>query len=411
MLIEEYDMAMLTAALKHIAADLHMRETDLGFYLGLIRLGALPAFFVVPLADRVGRRKVFLWSLALTGGLTFLTAFSQTAMQFVLLQMLTRTFFVAGAAISIVIITEEFPAAHRGWGIGLLGALGSVGHGIAAGLFASIERLPFGWRFLYAVGVVALLLLPLFRRSLRETKRFEALQLQADRTRTDRAGWLGWAAPLKELACTHPGRATGVALLGLLPSIGIVAAFQFTGYFTQKVHGWSPPQYSAMVIVGGLVGIVGNVVAGSLGDRIGRRLVGFVMLAFFPGFVALFYWGPSWCLPFAWVAFLFCSQGGRVTLRAIATELFPTSHRGAASGVFNVLDVTGAALGLFLLYFTSDQPGDQARLMPYLALATLVGGALLLAFPETRQRELESISSSDSDADSASASDTEESRS
>ena len=57
MLVEEYDMAMLTAALKHIAAELRMREADLGFYLGLIRLGALPAFLVVPLADRIGRRR------------------------------------------------------------------------------------------------------------------------------------------------------------------------------------------------------------------------------------------------------------------------------------------------------------------------------------------------------------------
>ena len=48
---------------------------------------------------------------------TLLTAFSQTSTQFVICQMITRTFFVAGSAIAFVMVAEEFPAPHRGWGI------------------------------------------------------------------------------------------------------------------------------------------------------------------------------------------------------------------------------------------------------------------------------------------------------
>jgi hypothetical protein len=54
---------MLTSALKHIAEDLAMPEQDLGRYLGTIRLGALPAILLVPLADQYGRRRLFLGAL------------------------------------------------------------------------------------------------------------------------------------------------------------------------------------------------------------------------------------------------------------------------------------------------------------------------------------------------------------
>ncbi len=392
LLFEEYDLAMLTAALKYIATELGMAENQFGSYLGLVRLGALPAFFLIPFADRIGRRRVFIFSVAATGVVTFATAFSQTTIQFAMLQALTRTFFVTGSAVAFVIVTEEFPALHRGWGIGMLGALGAVGHGLGALLFSQIEWLPHGWRALYAFGLLPVLLIPFFLRRIPETERFVRHQADsattADRAVSDAFAWL---QPLKHLAVTYPARALGVALTGLLPGFGTVAAFQFTGYFTQTMHGWSPPQYSAMIIVGGAIGIVGNIVAGRLGDRIGRRYVGFVLLALFPAFVALFYLGPAPLVPFAWVAFVFCRFGGSVILRALSTELFPTAHRGAASGMFSVLETVGAAGGIFLLGAATAGLGYHPTAVVSNSLVVLLGGVVLLFFPETRRRELEEI--------------------
>jgi len=388
LLFEEYDLAMLTAALPQIAASLDMAEADFGLYLGIIRLGALPAFALIPLADRLGRRRVFLLSLVCTALATFATSFVQDATQFVLCQMLTRTFFVAGSAIAFVMIAEEFPAEHRGWGIGMLGALAATGHGIAMGLFSQIDRLPYGWRSLYAVGIVPLLLVPFFRRRVPETDRF--LRHRDGLTAAEAAGFS--MRPLLALASEYPARAIGIALAGFLPAVGLVSAFQFTGYFTQTVHGWSPGQYAAMVFFGGALGIGGNIVAGRLADRFGRRSVGFALLGTFPLFVGLFYNGPGWAVPIAWIGFLFGSQGGRVILRALATELFPTSQRASASGVFSILEALGASFGLFLLYFGSVDQGDFVLLTTGLSCAVLLGACVLLFFPETSQRELETIS-------------------
>jgi MFS family permease len=387
LLFEEYDLAMLTAALPQIAASLDMAETDFGLYLGLIRLGALPAFALIPYADRIGRRRIFLATLVGTALCTLATAFTQTPLQFVVAQMATRTFFVTGSAIAFVMIAEEFPASHRGWGIGMLGALGATGHGVAMGLFSQIDRLPYGWRTLYAIGIVPILLLPFFRKRVQETGRFDSHEASA---LGDTGSYS--LAPLLALVREYPARALGIAVAGFLPSVGLVGAFQFTGYFTQTVHGWSPGQYAAMVFFGGAIGIVGNIVGGRLADRFGRRVVGITLLGSFPFWVALFYNGPGWAVPIAWIGFLFASQGGRVILRTLSTELFPTSQRASASGLFAILEALGGAVGLFLLYFGSVGEGDFVSLVTLLGFAVMVGGGVLLFLPETKQKELETIS-------------------
>src|SRR6187455_2521455 len=60
LLFENYDFSLLNAALKHIAHDLGIAETDLGYFTALVRLGALPAFALIPAADYIGRRRLFL---------------------------------------------------------------------------------------------------------------------------------------------------------------------------------------------------------------------------------------------------------------------------------------------------------------------------------------------------------------
>ncbi|MCP5056696.1 MAG: MFS transporter [bacterium] len=388
LLFEEYDLAMLTAALPQIAASLQMAETDFGLYLGIIRLGALPAFALIPFADRIGRRRIFLVTLAGTGIATLLTAFTVESWQFVACQMATRTFFVTGSAIAFVMIAEEFPADHRGWGIGVLGALGAAGHGVAMLLFSQIDLLPYGWRALYAFGVIPLLLLPWFRRRLPETERF---QRHAD-AQEGGSGSNYSMAPLIGLVRDYPARTLGIVLGTFLSSVGLVAAFQFTGYFTQTVHGWSPTQYALMVGIGGALGIAGSVAGGRFADRFGRRRVGVTLLGSVPFWVAVFYNGPSWVLPIAWVGFVFGSSGGRVILRALSTELFPTSQRASASGMFAIFDALGGSVGLLILYFGSVAAGDFVELTTLLALTVLLSACVVLFFPETGRRELESIS-------------------
>ncbi len=383
LLFENYDFSLLTSSLRHIARDLAIAETDLGTFTSLIRLGALPALLVVPFADLLGRRRVFLAAVIGLSVGTLLTGFSQTPGQFIVAQIATRTCMTTAATLAIVIIAEEFPAAHRGWGIGMLAALGGVGHGLGAALFAAVDVLPLGWRALYAAGIVPVLLLPRFRAGVVETDRFRRREVG------DRSVRRAWWQPLVELAVTHPARAAGIAIVGATTSLGQASVYQFVAFYVQEYRGWQPWQFSLLLILGGAIGLLGNVAAGRFGDRFGRRIVGAAVMAAFPLFAWGFFFGPSVLLPAVWILLLFALVASNVIVRAFATELFPTSHRGTAAGWLLFCETVGAAAGLALVSFSQQSGLDLPSAATAASFGSLVGAAVVLAFPETRQLELE----------------------
>ncbi len=414
LLFDQYDFGMLSAALPRIAADLRLGDAQLGYTLSLIRFGAVPAFLVLPLADRIGRRRLFLVAIAVMSIGTAMTALTQSVAQFVVVQMVTRTFMTVGLALAFVIVAEEFPAQHRGWGIGMLGALGAAGIGLAAALFALVDVLPYGWRALYLVGLAPVLFFGMFRRQVVETQRFERHVARRDDERHPSAA-AAWLVPLVQLARAHPTRTLSISVLSFAMFVGQVSVFQLIGKFVIDERGWAPWQFSAMFVLGGMLGIVGNVVAGHLGDRFGRRTVGCVSMLAFPIFSSIFYLGPNWALSPAWIAFVFCVSANTTVLRAFATELFPTSRRGSAMGLSEVMGAVGATAGLAVLGLgTQVGAGDGvlralfdllpldvrgasalARMTSLLSWTVAIAGVLVLLLPETTQRELETISVED----------------
>ena len=387
---ENYDQAMLTAALKQIAETFAVQESDLGSLLGRVHLGSIAAFLLLPIADRIGRRRMFLGSLVGLSVATVASAFAPNVNSFIALQMLSRTFMVTCSATAFVIVSEEFPAAHRGWGIGILGALSSLGYGLGLLLFGAIDFLPYGWRALYVVGFAPLLLLPRFRRTVEETRRFREHRRRHGRSE----GWLeGWWAPLRGLVREHPWRALAIAAIGSLASAGHAVSFNFSAYFVQAEHGWAPGQYTAMALVAGAVGIIGHPWAGRMADRRGRRSVGFALLGAFPMLTLAFYHGPGWLLPLVWVPLIFALTGGSTIVRALATELFPTSHRGTSSGLLMLSEAGGRSLALFLVAWGTADGARNTPMIDLVVFASLAAALIVLMLPETGRRELEEISS------------------
>jgi putative MFS transporter len=388
---ESYDLSLLSAAVKHIAEDLAIGERELPFALAAVRFGGFLAFALLPLADRLGRRRMFLASIVGMSLGTLATAFAQSPAAFIALQLLARAFMLIAASVGVVMLAEELPAEHRGWGIGILGALGAFGHGLGAALFALVEVLPFGWRALYAVGALPLLALPAMRRSLRETARFAAHRAARDADTAARRG-IGWLRPLVGLARAYPARAAAVGLAGFLLAFGAISVFQFASYFLQVEHDWAPWQYSTMVFVGGGIGIVGNVVAGHLGDRFGRRAVGCAALVLFPLAAIAFYQGPGWALGACFALIVFTNSAADVAIRAFSTELFPTSQRAASAGWVRLLETFGFIAGLAVVG-TGMQGGAALPLVVSGAsIAVLLAAACVLWLPESGGRELETLS-------------------
>ena len=388
-LVDNYDGALLGMALPQIQAGLGVADDAVGQLLAVVRLGVLPAVALTVLADHIGRRLLLLVTIVGFTVATFATALAAGPASFMVVQCVARAFIAAENMLAIVVIAEEFDARNRGWGIGILGAMGAFGYGVASLMFSLVDLLPFGWRALYVLGVAPLLLVAWFRRSLDETARFAAHRA----ARAERGDLRAVLRPLRDLARMYPGRM--LALSGAIVPFAFVTetAMTFASKFLQDAHGYAPRDVAAMYLTVGVFGLLGNVVAGALGDRLGRKRVLAVGLVV-NGLAALgFYNLDGWLVPLSWGLMVMSVTMVLVLFAALGSELFPTSYRSTASGARAVIATFGAAGGLWLqgilfAYFGSH----AAAITSMLVLVPVAPLVILLFLPETANRELEEVS-------------------
>ena len=382
---DQYDRALLSLALKQIQAGLKIAESQLGSVLSVIRLGYLLSLLMTPFADVFGRRRLLLYTVFGYTIFTGLIAIAPGERTFVVFEIIARAFAGAEAAIAMVIVAEEVDAAYRGWAIGLLGAVSNIGYGLAAIVFAFVNVIPYGWRGLYAIALVPLVLIIPLRRVLPESARFEKEKLEGLRP-------VKIWEPLAQLYKAYPGRIVMMLSIAFLNSMGGNAAGFLFPKFLQEAHHWSPGNVASLVLFGGALGIMGSIVAGRLSDRYGRRVMGAAFLFLAPLLTIWMYTATGRSIVPAWILETFFDIAAGMILSAYSAELFPTSYRSTAGSALAVAGTTGGALGLFLEGVLYNFTGSHARAVCYLTVFWIISPLIMWFLPETSGRELEEIS-------------------
>ncbi len=385
---DRYDLGILQLALPYIRESLDITEGQLSSLAALIKLGALLSFIIMLAADRWGRRDTLIVVVLGYTLLTGATAFAASPFAFVALQLLARAFITAEVLLAAVIIAEEFPAAKRGWGIGALLALSTMGGGLAALLFSMIDVLPFGWRTLYVIGLVPLLFIAWLRRRMPETDRFAQRQAAA---RGD--GLKAVLRPAARLASDYPERLAAVAGLIFLFNFAGGAAFFLDPSYLQEKHGWQPWQVSVLLTSAGVGGLFASTLTGILGDQIGRKRVLAVCGAVLPLAIIAFYSGSGVVvLAVLWAAMALAALGVSVTMLTVGAEIFPTSYRSTVSGARTVSGTLGTALGLAAHGALYGVIGSQWTAISLLAVLMLASPLLVVyGLPEGSGKILEEV--------------------
>ena len=377
--IGQYDMTLLSLALPDVQASFGIAEDDLGKVIAVGRLGAIPAVLLALVADRIGRRRLMVFTMIGLSVFSLATAFATSANQFMAFQACARLFTTLEEILAVVFALEMLPRQRRGWGVGFIVAMGALGSGLAALLYALVDALPGGWRFLYALAGVTVLYVAWLRRRLPESPMFSV-----------EAAHTPLLQPLQLLWVQHRRSLLALVMIAGTFWFQVGACLNFMSKYLQQTHGYAPGQVSALFIVAGAFAIFGNVLEGRLSDAIGRRPTLAVGIGLNCAGTLLFYNTLGPLIPLLWIAALFGFFMVEVVVNAISGELFPTHCRSTAASLRTISGVIAGALGLWVEGLLYNGLGSHAQALSLITLSSLLAlPVILLALRETSNTHLQ----------------------
>jgi putative MFS transporter len=383
---EGFDQAILALVAPYVAREFALDARELGLMLSFIGIGAVLALAITMQADRYGRRRLLLVTVAGYGLATGLTALARGPIDFVLLQLLSRIFLIAELAIAVVVVAEEFPAHRRGMAISLLVTAHVAGGVVAAFALGPVMGSAFGWRAMYALGLVPLLLVIALRFGVRETERFTSMDLARGAHPAAVSLFPVWREPYRRplVLC--------IMLFGLIGAL-VITFPSFYAYFLVNERGFTPAQVSRTYGLALTTGLDAIPLAGWLLDRWGRRAIGVLgpILGAVGLPIAFNASGSPLAITLAGMAGVFVGTFILPMQMAYMPELFPTRLRALAAswisnGVGRILTI-GAPSVVGFLAGIFGSVGLAASTMSACGIAAAV--LVYCAMPETKGLSLE----------------------
>jgi MFS family permease len=377
-LVAGYLNTLLTQTIAFAADEFGSSNHAQGIAGGAVRVGGMAAFAAIALADRKGRRRLVLWTATAGILLSVLGALAPSlpwlaASQFVARPMASALLVVIG-----IHAVEEMPAGARAYAVSLLAMSTGLGAGLCVLSLPLADLGERGWRLVYVIPLLGLLVLPGIARNLRESRRFVA-------PHGEDVGFGGHGRRLVILGAS-------VFLSGLMVS---PASF-FQNRFLEDDVGFSASRITLLTVLTNTPAGLGIVVGGRIADARGRRIVGAVGLLASAIGVAMFYRSTGWAL---WMWSFAGNIVGAMSVPALGVygpEMFPTALRGRANGLLAVVGLCGSLIGLLGVGWLSDELGGFATPMALAAIGpVLVAAIVLAAYPETARRELEELNPED----------------
>ena len=403
--VDAYDLIVISGALLVLKPHFGLSTGEVGWLSAAAFFGsAVGALFFGDLADRIGRRRVFVLNLVAFVGLALVSAVVTEVWMLFVVRVLIGVAIGADIAASISFLAELSPRGSRGGWTGAmpqitwsLGAMCAVL--VDAGLYELVGTE--SWRLMFAAGALPALAVLLLRRGLPDSPRwllsqgrvedavavFEQFGMSVrDRSRLVtakvatvtgpgvRARVRAWLAPYARLF-TGNGRSAvvfAILMIGLIPLNGI----------GQSVLGpYVLKQFGHLSAVGSLLGgaviwigaLAGSYLAWRTLDRIGRitsivaALIGFVVVYLLMVTVAL---GTAWLVP------LFCLLGvvtwwGAAACWPLPSELAPTAVRGRAQGLGSGLQRFSIGVNVLLVPHMLAWVGFRATVLVAAGISVL----------------------------------------
>jgi MFS family permease len=381
-MLDAFDVMLFALVLPAVSADLGLTKAE-GGLLGSVMLIAAAAGGVISgrIADRFGRTRALMLSVALYSVFTFLCGFANTLAQFVILRIFLG-FGMGGVWSSgAALVSESWPSSSRGRALGFMQSGWAIGYA-AAVLVAGFVQPRYGWRAVFFIGILPALFALWVQRNVKEPAIWTA------REKTAPAGFM---------SIFRSGIGGLTLALTLMNTCTLFAWWGFNLWLPSYLKS-SPAQGGAGLTGAATTGYlfvmqagmwVGYVTFGFISDRLGRKTayVGYllsaaVLLAVYVSVrepMLLLVLGP--CVAFAATGY-FSGFG------AVTAEVYPTSIRATAQGFTYNIGRLASAAAPYLVGTLADTRGFGQALLVCSA-AFLVAAIFWIWIPETKGRSLQ----------------------
>ncbi|MBW3627536.1 MAG: MFS transporter, partial [Actinobacteria bacterium] len=332
-----------------VAEQAGLSGTVLGLGLAAIRLASLASLPLAGLADRLGRKAVVLGLAAAGLALTAAASLSPGYWWFVAVFALSRPFLSATTAVAQVTTAEHTAAGDRARAL----ALTAAGYGVGAALVAVVRGAAgdaLGFRGLFALALVPLVLLPVLARWMSEPDRYRHQEVAGEP-----------ALPVLGVLRGEWGRRL-LIMAAVAFAVGFVTgpANSFVFVYGENVVGLSPAATAVLVVAALPAGLAGLVLGRWVADRWGRRPCAVGGLVGLAAAVVLAYSGSAPAAVGGVLLSVVAGYGLSPALAAFAAELFPTSVRATVAGWLVAAGVAGAVGGLLTFGALADLFGRFA---------------------------------------------------
>ena len=378
-LFDAMDVGMLSFVIVALQKEWGLSSQEMGWIGSINSIGmAVGALVFGILADKMGRKSVFIITLLLFSIGSGLTALTTTLTMFLILRFLIGMGLGGELPVASTLVSESVEAHERGRIVVLLESFWAGGWLIAA-LISYFVIPNYGWQIAMVLSAIPALYALYLRWSLPDSPRFEKVEKKQSVIANIKAIWSG-----------EYRKAT--IMLWIL---WFCVVFSYYGMFlwlpsVMVLKGFSLIKSFQYVLIMTLAQLPGYFTAAWFIERLGRK---FVLVTYLIGTACSAYvFGVAESLTTLLVAGMllsFFNLGAWGALYAYTPEQYPTVIRGTGAGMAAAFGRIGGILGPLLVGYLVASQASLSLIFTIFCSSILIGVlAVVVLGQETKQREL-----------------------
>ena len=381
-MFDALDVGILSFVIAALHKEWNLSTAQMGWIGSVNSIGmAVGALVFGLMADRVGRKNVFIITLLLFSVGSGLSAFVTSLTLFLILRFFIGMGLGGELPVASTLVSESVPAHERGKVVVLLESFWAGGWLLAA-LISYFVIPHFGWQAALILTAIPAFYALYLRLNLPDSPRFQAMNVSKQKESSVKKIARVWKKPY-------------VKQTTMLWILWFCVVFSYYGMFlwlpsVMVMKGFSLIQSFQYVLIMTLAQLPGYFVAAYLIERTGRK---FVLITFLIGTaVSAYFFGNAETLPLLLTSGIFLSffnLGAWGALYAYSPEHYPTEIRGTGTGLAAAFGRVGGILGPLLVGYlvTAKVPLDTIFLV--FAVSIIIGAlAVLFLGEETKKKEL-----------------------